>query len=367
MQNLTIALVGQPNVGKSMLINSISDSRLRVGNFSGVTVEKAEVNFEYEGMKIRIIDLPGAYSLNEYTIEEKVTKNFLENEAYDLILNVVDATNLERNLLLTTELLEYDKKMIIALNMMDEARKEGFCIDNEQMGEVLGVPCVKVSAVEKTGIGKLIHRTIALAKSEKVPSKMVYSDAAEEEIEKISNFLDEKGFKCSLNYNRRDIAVRLIQEDKQVYNTMREFPIWIELLPIVRSALEHLYLHHGTKNIDDIFAEEHNAFVKGIVKETVSCKKPTAENWTEKIDNILIHKYLGIPIFLFFMWGLFQLTFTLGAIPMDMIDKVFVALADKAKELFGDGELGSLIADGMIGGVGAVVMFLPNIMILFFG
>jgi ferrous iron transport protein B len=151
MRNLTIALVGQPNVGKSMLINSISDSRLRVGNFSGVTVEKAEVNFEYEGMKIRIIDLPGAYSLNEYTIEEKVTKEFLENEEYDLIINVVDATNLDRNLLLTTQLLEYDKKMIIALNMMDEAKKEGISIDEEQMSEILGVPCVKVSAAQKKG------------------------------------------------------------------------------------------------------------------------------------------------------------------------------------------------------------------------
>ena len=367
MQHLTIALVGQPNVGKSMLINSISDSRLRVGNFSGVTVEKAEVNFEYEGMKIRIVDLPGAYSLNEYTIEEKVTKNFLENEDYDLILNVVDATNLERNLLLTTELLEYDKKMIIALNMMDEAKKEGLCIDSEQMGEVLGAPCVKVSAVAKTGIGKLIHRTIALAKADKKPSKMVYSDTAEEEIEKITSFLTEKGFKCTLNYNSRDIAVRLMQEDKHVYNTMREFPIWIELLPIVRAALDHLYLHHDTKNIEDIFTEEHNAFVKGVVKETITCQKPTAQNLTERIDNLLIHKYLGIPIFLFFMWGLFQLTFTLGALPMDLIDTMFVALADQAKNIFGEGGLGSLIADGMIGGVGAVVMFLPNIMILFFG
>ncbi len=367
MQNLTIALVGQPNVGKSMLINSISDSRLRVGNFSGVTVEKAEVNFEYEGMKIRIIDLPGAYSLNEYTIEEKVTKQFLENEAYDLILNVVDATNLERNLLLTAELLEYDKKMIIALNMMDEARKEGLCIDSEQMSEILATPCVKVSAAQKTGIGKLIHRTIALAKADKKPSKMVYSDAVEEEIAKIENFLDEKGFHCTLNYNHRDIALRLLQEDQKIYNAMREFPIWIELLPMVRAALEHLYIHHDTKNINDIFIEEHNAFVKGVVKEIVSCKKPLAQNLTERIDNILIHKYFGIPIFLFFMWGLFQLTFTLGALPMDLIDSAFVALADQAKAILGEGGLGSLIADGMIGGVGAVVMFLPNIMILFFG
>jgi ferrous iron transport protein B len=367
MRNLTIALVGQPNVGKSMLINSISDSRLRVGNFSGVTVEKAEVNFEYEGMKIRIIDLPGAYSLNEYTIEEKVTKEFLENEEYDLIINVVDATNLDRNLLLTTQLLEYDKKMIIALNMMDEAKKEGITIDEEQMSEILGVPCVKVSAAQKKGIGKLINRTIALAKEDKVASKMIYSDAVEEEIAKIESFLGEKSFACMLGYNHRDVALRLIQEDEKVYNIMRKKPVWIELLPLIRDALDHIYIHYGTKNIKDIFQEEHHAFVMGIVKESVESKKPLVDNLTDKIDSLLIHKYLGIPIFLFFMWGLFQLTFTLGAIPMDYIDRAFVALADGAKNLLGDGGLGSLIGDGMIGGVGAVVMFLPNIMILFFG
>jgi ferrous iron transport protein B len=367
MQNLTIALVGQPNVGKSMLINSISDSRLRVGNFSGVTVEKAEVNFEYKGIKIRIIDLPGAYSLNEYTIEEKVTKEFLENEEYDLIINVVDATNLERNLLLTTQLLEYDKKMIIALNMMDEAKKEGIIIDEEQMSEILGVPCVKVSAAQKKGIGKLINRTIALAKEDKVASKMIYSDTVEEEIAKIESFLTEKSFACMLGYNHRDVALRLIQEDEKVYNIMRKKPIWIELLPLIRDALDHIYIHYGTKNIKDIFQEEHHAFVMGVVKETVESQKPLVDSITDKIDSLLIHKYFGIPIFLFFMWGLFQLTFTLGAIPMDYIDKAFVALADVAKKIFGDGGLGSLIGDGMIGGVGAVVMFLPNIMILFFG
>jgi ferrous iron transport protein B len=367
MQHLTIALVGQPNVGKSMLINSISDSHLRVGNFSGVTVEKAEVKFEYEGLKIRIIDLPGAYSLNEYTIEERVTKQFLEHEAYDLILNVVDATNLERNLLLTTELLEYDRKMVIALNMMDEAEKEGLQIDSEQMHEIIGAPCIEVSAVQKRGIANLINACVDVAKAKKKSSKMAYSDAVEEEIEKIASFLEEKGFICSFNYNYRDIALRLIQEDEAVYNAMREKPIWIELLPMVRAALSHLYIHYDTKNIRDIFLEEHNAFVKGLLKETVTFKKPMAQNLTEQIDNILIHKYFGIPIFLFFMWGLFQLTFTLGAIPVDLIDKVFVAFAEKTKAILGEGGLGSLIADGMIGGVGAVVMFLPNIMILFLG
>ncbi len=359
--------MGQPNVGKSMLINSISDSHLRVGNFSGVTVEKAEVTLEHEGVKIRIIDLPGAYSLHEYTIEEKVTKNFLENESYDMILNVVDSTNLERNLLLTTELLEYDRKMVIALNMMDEAEKEGLEIDSTQMSEVIGAPCIEVSAVEKRGIANLINACIDVAKSDKIKSKMLYSDTVEEEIGKIATFLEEKGFVCNFNYNYRDIAIRLIQEDEKVYDVMHNKPIWIEILPMVREALNHLYLHYDTKNIRDIFAEEHQAFANGLIKETVKYKKPLVQNLTEKIDSLLIHKYLGIPIFLFFMWGLFQLTFTLGAIPMDMIDKVFVALAEQAKAIFGEGGVGSLIADGMIGGVGAVVMFLPNIMILFFG
>jgi ferrous iron transport protein B len=367
MKNLTIALVGQPNVGKSMLINSISDSRLRVGNFSGVTVEKSEVDFEYDGIHIKIVDLPGAYSLNEYTIEERVTKNFLENEKYDLILNVVDSTNLQRNLLLSTELLEYDKKMIIALNMMDEAKKEGLCIDEEQLSNILGVKCIKVSAAQKKGLGKLVHTIIDVVKNPKKTSKLVYSDTVEEEIDTIASFLKEKNFRCKYDLDEREISLKLIQEDEKVYNSMRKFPIWIELLPMVRHALDHLYVHYDTKNIDDIFMEERNAIARGAVKETVGCNLPPAKNLTEKIDKILIHKYLGIPIFLFFMWGLFQLTFEVGSIPMDYIDRFFVAIADKAKDIFGDGGFGSLVADGMIGGVGAVVMFLPNIVILFLG
>ena len=140
---IKVALVGQPNVGKSMLINSISNARLRVGNFSGVTVTKEEVFIDYKDYKIEITDLPGAYSLNEYTIEEKVTKEFLDNSPYDIILNVLDSTNLERNLYLTSELLALDKKMIIALNMIDEAQKESIDIDEKQLGKILGKPCLK--------------------------------------------------------------------------------------------------------------------------------------------------------------------------------------------------------------------------------
>jgi ferrous iron transport protein B len=365
MKTLNIALVGQPNVGKSMLINSISNSRLRVGNFSGVTVEKAEVSFDFHGVSIRIIDLPGTYSLNDYTQDERVTKEFLENEDYDLILNVVDATNLERNLFLTTQLLEFDKKMIVALNMMDEAKKEGICIDEERLSNILGVPCVKVSAATKRGIGKLVNRTVDTANFPQESSKLVYSDTVEEEIQNIVNYLQEKGFKTNQNY--RALALKLLQEDKSTYKYMHDEPIWIELLPIIREALNHLYLHYNTKNIADIFEEEKAAFAKGAMMETTECKKCLTKTTTEKVDSLLIHKIFGIPVFLFLMWGLFQLTFEIGSIPMEWIDAFFASLSEYTKTIVGTGALGSLIADGAIAGVGAVILFLPNIMILFFG
>ncbi len=365
MKELIIALVGQPNVGKSMLINSIADARLKVGNFSGVTVEKAEVRFNAQNHAIKIVDLPGTYSLNDYTQDERVTKDFLENEHYDLIINVVDSTNLERNLYLTTQLLELDKKMIVALNMMDEAHKEGLCIDHEQLSSILGVPCVKVSAATKRGIGKLLNRAIDVSLFPFEKSKLIYSDVVEEEILNLSTFLSEKRYKTALSY--RDVALKLLQEDSMTYQQMHEEPIWVELSGRLKEALEHLYLHYETKDIGEIFAEERASFAKGAVFETLTCKKHLSRSVTEKIDALLIHKVYGIPIFIFLMWGLFQLTFTLGSIPMDWIDAFFVALGNYAKTIFGTGELGSIIADGAISGVGAVVMFLPNIVILFLG
>ena len=365
MKELIIALVGQPNVGKSMLINAIADARLKVGNFSGVTVEKAEVNFFFQDYAIKIVDLPGTYSLNDYTQDERVTKEFLENEAYDLIINVVDATNLERNLFLTTQLLGLDKKMIVALNMMDEAHKEGICIEHEQLSSILGVPCVKVSAATKKGIGKLVNRAVDVSHFPHEKSKLIYSDVVEEEIANLVAFFEQKRYKSNILY--RDLALKLLQEEPKTYQKMHDEPIWIELLPLLQEALNHLYIHYDTKDISEIFAQERAAFAKGAVMETLSYQKSIARTMTDRIDAFLIHRFFGIPIFIFLMWGLFQLTFELGSIPMEYIDAFFVSLGEYAKSIFGDGELGSLIADGAISGVGAVVMFLPNIVILFFG
>jgi ferrous iron transport protein B len=367
MQNnsIKIALVGQPNVGKTMLINSISNARLKVGNFSGVTVTKEQVSLKYKNFDIEIVDLPGAYSLNDYTLEEKVTKDFLYNEEYDIILNVVDSTNLQRNLLLTTELLSLDKKIVIALNMDDEAQKESIFIDEKLLSKILGKPCIKTSAAKKKGITKLLDEIIFKFQNEKTPSKLFYSDAIEEEIANILEVLNENQFLPNQSY--RQVALNLLKEDKQTYKIFHDEPIWIKLQPILNEAFEHLYIHYQTKNVKDIFNEERFALVKGIATETLKQNKNTEKTLTEKFDSILIHKIFGLPIFLFLMWGLFQLTFELGNIPMDMIDAFFATLIDKTKEILGDNEFSSIIADGAIAGVGSVILFLPNIVILFFG
>ncbi|OQX76955.1 MAG: ferrous iron transport protein B [Epsilonproteobacteria bacterium 4484_65] len=371
MKPIVVALAGQPNVGKSSLINAISNATLKVGNFSGVTVDKTEVIFNIcdeaacKDYEVHIIDLPGAYSLTEYTIEEKVTKSFLQSDEYDIIVNVVDSTNLQRNLLFTTQLLETGKKVVVALNMSDEAQKEGIEIDEKQLSSILGVPCIKTSASTKEGVDALQHAIIEVFEQEGTSAKVVYSDPIEEEIAHIVTFMEEKKYKSTLPY--RHLAVKLLQEDEDVYKKMHDEPIWIELLPIIREGLNHLYLHNNTKDLDEIFADEHFAFAKGAKMEVMSVKSMKAKNLTQKIDNLLINKILGIPLFLFFMWGLFQLTFELGSLPMDYIDAAFSWLGDQAKAVLGDGELGSLVADGMIAGVGAVVMFLPNIIILFIG
>ena len=367
MKKIKIALVGQPNVGKSMLINSISNAHLHVGNFTGVTVEKTEVLFNYKGYQMNIIDLPGTYMLSDYSIEEKVTTNFLCDEEYDLIINVVDSTNMERNLQLTSELLNLNKKLVIALNMSDEAKKEGIEVDDTMLSKLLGVRAVKVSAATKEGIQSLLDAMVATLEEELSETKLIFSEAIEEEIEAIVACLQKHNFKAHNSYRR--IAINLLQNKEKTYKKMHDDPIWIELQPILHEANKHLALHHGLEDMQDIFAEEHMAFNKGIIAEVVKVQNPDLEkiSMTDRIDRILIHPFFGIPIFLFLMWGLFQLTFTLGSIPMDWIDAFFGWLGEVVGATITNENVRSLVVDGLIAGVGAVVLFIPNIVILFIG
>jgi ferrous iron transport protein B len=370
MDAIKVVLAGQPNVGKSMLINSMSGSHgLKVGNFSGVTVEKTEVQFEYHNRTIEMVDLPGTYSIEGFSQEEKVAHNFLLNEEYDVIINVIDSTHIQRNLLLTLELLKLNKKMVIALNMADEAQKEGIEIDVEQLSKIIGVPVVLVSARDKEGIDELLEALLQVANSkDRNSSNILYSDTVEEEILQLSEFLEQKRFTLD-DLTPREMAIRLLFEDKELYKKLHYEPIMMELQPRLIAGLEHIYLHHETKNMIDVKANEYRAIARGIKMETVRCHSNRAKkkDTTRQIDDILIHKYFGIPIFLFLMWGLFQITFELGAIPMDWIDAGFGAFGEMVGSLISHEATRSLVVDGIIAGVGAVVMFLPNIIILYIG
>lgn len=367
MKQIKIALVGQPNVGKSMLTNAIGDTTLHVGNFSGVTVEKKEIVFKYKNYEIRIVDLPGTYMLTNYSTEEKVTSDFLQNESYDMILNVADSTNLERNLQLTSELLSLDKKMVIALNMSDEAKKENIQINSNYMSELLGVNVIPVSAATKEGIEKLLYNIVATFELPKKETKLIFSEPVEEEIRNIVAHLQENKYESEISY--RKIAISLIAEDKEVYKILHDEPIWITLQPILLESIKHIKTHHDEEAMIDIFAEEFMAFNNGILAETVTQQHvdPITLTTTQKIDNILIHPLFGIPIFLFLMWGLFQLTFEIGSIPMDWIDGFFGWLGNTVGENIANKDIHSLVVDGLIAGVGAVVLFIPNIIILFIG
>lgn len=364
--HIKIALVGQPNVGKSMLINSVSNSHLHVGNFSGVTVDKTEVLFDYKNHHFTVVDLPGTYAFTDYTIEERVTHDYLCAKEYDLIINVIDSTSLEKNLQLTAELMSMGKSIVIALNMDDEAQKENIYIVASYMSELMGIPCIKVSAATKSGINELLDAVIEVKEKNIQETKLIFSEPVEEEIARIIEYLTKHKYKANNSY--RNVAINLLKNNQKTYTKLHDDPIWTELQPILIEASKHVELHHDSDDIKESFAEEYASFNRGIVAEVL--KQGTVvekKTLTEKIDSVLINPIVGIPIFLFFMWGLFQLTFEIGSIPMDWIDAFFGWFGETLGATISNDDVRSLVVDGLIAGVGAVVLFVPNIIILFIG
>ncbi len=361
MKTIKIALVGQPNVGKSQLINAISGAHLHVGNFSGVTVEYKKVEFDRGDYHIEMIDLPGLYSLDAYTPEEEVTKKYLMNEDYDLIINVVDANTIARNLNLTLQLCTLGKKMVVAFNMYDEIKKMGGDIDTDRFFDITGIKAVNTSAKEKTGVEKLFDISIQAYNDSTYKCKLSYDERIEEEARKIAKILEKEKFKLPARF----IAIRLLQEDPDIYQMVHDRPIFLEVHEPLQKAIERLKIEFDEEDIKDVFADERVALAKGIVHQIL--KAPKKETLTDKIDNILIHPILGLPIFLFFMYAIFWLTFEVGSIPMDYIDTVFGNISEASARILPEGFVNSAISEGIIPAVGAVVMFLPNILILFFG
>ncbi|EAI8173697.1 ferrous iron transport protein B [Campylobacter upsaliensis] len=352
MKKINIILVGQPNVGKSSLINALCKSNLKVGNFPGVTVEKASAKIVYKNYTLEFIDLPGTYALDGYSEEEKITQNYIKTQNYDLIINILDSTNLKRNFILSTQLLECQKKMILALNMSDEAKKEGFSIDVKKLEELIKTPSISISSRTKENLNALLDLIIQTHEAAFTPFLRPYGEQLEEELAKIQQDIE----KLNLNENPRAYAVSLLQN--KIQNSVCQ--------EVVKNSQNRLFERYQSQNIDEIFKEDLLAFSAGLSQQ-ISKQELTSNNITKSLDTLLINKYFGVPIFLFLMWVLFQLTFTLGAIPMDYIEMGFGALGDLCKEYISNELLASVLADGIIGGVGAVILFLPNILILFFG
>ena len=235
------------------------------------------------------------------------------------------------------------------------------------MSTLLGIPAVKVSAAAKTGIKTLIEALIATHEAAFQQQKLIFSEAVEEEIAAIASYLDEHRFSAAIS--NRNIAINLLQNEKKTYRTLHDLPLWTELQPLLIEADKHIEMHHDTEDIKEIFAEEYAAFIRGIITETVRYTEQPVQkkSLTERVDDLLIHPVLGIPIFLFLMWSLFQLTFEVGSIPMEWIDAFFGWFGATVGATIPNDDIRSLVVDGIIAGVGAVVLFTPNIIILFIG
>lgn len=361
-----VALVGQPNVGKSQLLSSISGANPKIGNFAGVTVDKYEATLVKGDIILNFIDLPGLYSLDDFSKDESVAKDFLMKSKYDMILNVVDSTNLERNLFLTSELMALGKKMVVALNMDDEAKSEGVEIDDKHLSSILNIPTVKVSSVKKTNFSNLLDTIIDVLSKPYTPNKLKFSDQIEEELIYLAQKIDEANFKkdeiCS-----RQAAILFLLEDKKFYTMSHEDPKMLFLIPEIKKVFDNIKQKTQNNSIEDVLIDEYHSFAKGAALETQNIKAGKSTDITKKIDSILIHRFFGLPIFLFFMWLLFQATFTLGEVPMQYIEMVFAWFGDSVAANLNDDMLKSIIVDGIIAGVGTVILFLPNIIILFLG
>ncbi len=365
VKKIKVALAGQPNVGKSSIINSMTGARLHVGNFSGVTVEKKEVFIERDGYEIEIVDLPGIYSLNAYTPEEQVAKKFLYNEDYDLIINVADANTLSRNLIFTFQLMDMQKKMILVVNMIDEVEKQGGTVDREKLEELLGIPVVLTSAKEHRGVDEIVDHIIEVYKSRKPKNKLFYDERIEEQIGKLVKVLHKSPHFKDPD-EARFIAIRLLDRDEEIYKIIHDLPIFIELHEMLGQIYRELEMEFDEESTSDILSDERYAMAKALVLKALK-KPPKKLTVTDRLDRLLIHPILGLPIFLFFMWLLFQVTFEVGSIPMDWIDAAFTEISNTVKAVLPDGPIQSVLADGIIPAVGSVIMFLPNILILFLG
>ncbi|HBG69800.1 MAG: ferrous iron transport protein B [Bacteroidetes bacterium GWF2_43_63] len=364
---IRIALVGNPNCGKTTLFNFASGSHEHVGNYGGVTVDSKEATIRSGDYRLKVTDLPGTYSITEYTPEELFVRNHILENMPDVVVNVIDASNLERNLFLTTQLIDMNIKVVIALNMYDELEQKGVQLNHDELGKLIGIPVVPTVAVKGHGVENLISTIIQVFEDQNSVLRHIhinYGPSVEEAIMQIQREL-KKNRDLVIRYSTRYLSVKLIENDQATLNSLKSCDNFDDIEMQAQRCIQKIETEFREKS-ETILTDAKYGFIAGALAETcIGCsEKKTSKKWDP--DNLLTHKIWGFPVFMIFMWLMFQATFTIGSYPMDWIDAGVAMLSDTLSSLIPSGAFHDLLIDGIIGGVGGVIIFLPNILILFF-
>ena len=410
---INVALVGNPNCGKTSLFNYASGAHERVGNYSGVTVDAKEGHAVFEGYEFNIVDLPGTYSLSAYSPEELYVRKQIIEKTPDVVINVIDTSNLERNLYLTTQLIDMHLRMVCALNMFDETEKRGDNVDFAKLGQLFGVPMIPTSFKSGRGVELLFHIIINLYEGSDFidndgnlnPEVAAEIKAWHDEYDKATGVADhEEDFACGLKprnnvfrhihinhgtyiekgiseiqkelktvedqrqrYSTRYLAIKLLENDKQTEHVVESFPNYDRIMAARDKAAAEV-MEYTHEDSETAIMDAKYGFIHGALQEAgykTGTKKDTYQ-LTHIIDNVITNKYVGFPVFLLLIWLMFEVTFSLGQYPMDWIDSGVSLLGELLSDNMADGPLKAMLVDGVIGGVGAVIVFLPQILILYF-
>jgi ferrous iron transport protein B len=362
---LSIALAGNPNTGKTTLFNTLTGAHQKTANYAGVTVDMKKGTFTWNGCIIDVHDLPGTYSLTAYSPDEVVTRDFILDKKPDLVINVLDSTNLERNLILCLQLKELGIPVLGALNMNDEAQKRGIHVDTSVLTKLLGIPFVKISARSGSGVDTLIQTSVncTVSQNQDNTHQISYGNEIERELLSLTNLIRSDSKFCEKR-PARFIAIKLLEKDERACALIQEHSQHSKIIANLDKSIQTIEKHFGA-DAEIVVSEQRYAFVHGAVTEATTARGDLEMKLTRSVDKILLNRIIGLPLFLFVMWSVFQITFVVGAVPSGWLEIFFTFLSDTATKVIPEGLWQSLVVDGLIGGIGGVLSFVPLIIILF--